>query len=233
MTLPRRLVLIVLLVALATPAFARETWRARGDIELNPILRDKIGEIAARYYAKTKRVLEITSGYRSPSRQAGAMYTKLAAGGSLAIYKNQSLVQPLYKAYREGRKKRWKKDRIVAAMAAVLASQVERGIYLSRHMKGRAFDVRSVGMSGRQRAALRAAIAEVGGLRLLYESKPPHFHIEILETAPTPDEGGERDDIDAEDEAPAPPEATPQPLPDDPPRPAPDAPAPLTPDAPR
>ena len=189
--------LLVLLVAFAPQVEAKarrspRTWIARDGIELNDLIRDRVSAVAAIYYAKTKRTLEVTSGYRSPSRQADAMYGKLVAGGSLAIYKNQALVAPLMKAYREGRKKRWKRDRIVAAMAAVLADQVERGHYLSRHMRGRAFDLRSSGMSGRQREALRAAIAEVGGMRVIYESKPPHFHVEILPDK-KPDAGSAED----------------------------------------
>lgn len=188
----RGFVLLVALAALAAIAPSstaearsrrpvRPTWQAVEGIELNEILRDKIAAVAAIYHAKTKRTLEITSGYRSPRRQATALYNKLAVGGSLAIYKNQSLVEPLRKAYRDGRKKRWQKERIIAAMADVLEAQVARGIYLSRHMRGRAFDIRSSGLSTRQRAALRAAVAEVGGMRLIYESKPPHFHVEILD----------------------------------------------------
>lgn len=196
----RTLVLALALIGLtsATPAATAEArsrrptrpaWRALDGVELNDVLRARISEVAAIYHAKTRRTLEITSGYRSPHRQATALYNKLAVGGSLAIYKNQSLVEPLRKAYRDGRKKRWKKERIIAAMADVLEDQVGRGIYLSRHMRGRAFDIRSSGLSARQRSALRAAIAEVGGMRLIYESKPPHFHIEILDagTDDTPD----------------------------------------------
>lgn len=208
---PRRPAFIALLVmlslasvttgsALAKPR-ARPPWIARDGIEMNDVLRERIGEVAAIYFKKTKRTLEITSGYRSPSRQAAAMYGKLAVGGSLAIYKNQTLVDPLRKAYREGRKKRWKKERIIAAMADILESQVARGIYLSRHMRGRAFDVRSNGMSARQRSAFREAVAEVGDMRVIYESKPPHFHVEILDKSKPDDNEGAHD---VEDEADAP-----------------------------
>ncbi len=188
--------LLVLLVAFAPQVEAKarrspRTWIARDGIELNDLIRDRVSAVAAIYHAKTKRTLEVTSGYRSPSRQAAAMYGKLVAGGSLAIYKNQALVAPLMKAYREGRKKRWQRERIIAAMASVLADQVERGHYLSRHMRGRAFDLRSSGMTGRQREALRAAIAEVGGMRVIYESKPPHFHVEIL-----PDKKPDAEDLE-------------------------------------
>lgn len=193
-----RALVVLLALLLVSPAEARPrrsdrpAWKAVDGIELNDLLRERISAVAAIYFAKTNRTLEITSGYRSPSRQAAALYNKLAVGGSLAIYKNQSLVEPLRKAYRQGRKKRWRKERIIAAMAEVLAEQVERGIYLSRHMRGRAFDLRSSGLTTRQRSALRAAIAEVGGMRLIYESKPPHFHVEILDAEP--DEGPDTPD---------------------------------------
>lgn len=168
--------------AFGSPSHARApiTWKAASGIEITPELRRHIARVAEIYYAKTRRPLEITSGYRSPRRQADALYTKLAVGGSLAIYNNQALTQPLNKAFREGRKKRWKRDRIVAAMAAVLEAQVAEGHYLSRHMRGLAFDVRSTGMSGRQRQAFLAAVREAGDMRVIHESRPPHYHVEIL-----------------------------------------------------
>lgn len=148
-------------------------------IELNPLLREAISDVAAIYFKKTKRKLEITSGIRSPSRQADAMYVKLASGGSLAIYGRQALTQPIMAAYREGRKKRWTRERTVAAMANVIKRQMDEGHFLSRHLQGRAFDVRVKGMTGRQRSAFIQAVKQAGGLRLLQETKPPHFHIEL------------------------------------------------------
>lgn len=157
----------------------RVTWQAKDGVELNELLRERIGAVAEIYYAKTKRRLVITSGYRSPARQAAAMYAKLRAGSSLGIYRRPDLIRPLKKAYRNGRRGRWKKAAIIAAMTEILEQQVARGVYLSRHMQGRAFDVRSRGLSSRQRAALGQAIREVGGMRLTRERRPPHYHIEI------------------------------------------------------
>ncbi|HRE87657.1 MAG TPA: hypothetical protein PK095_00840 [Myxococcota bacterium] len=178
----RLLLALLLITSLAGPATARPrpTWRQAPGIEIKAELRPHIEAVARIYFEKTRRPLEITSGYRSPRRQAEAMYVKLAVGGSLALYKRQDLTRPLLDAYRQGRKKRWKKDRIVAAMAEVLQSQVERGQYLSRHMRGLAFDVRSTGMSAKQRQALLAAVREVGQMRIIRERRPPHYHIEVI-----------------------------------------------------
>jgi hypothetical protein len=180
--LPRLLLALALIASVAVPAAARPkpTWKQAPGIEITPELRPHIEAVARIYFEKTRRPLEITSGYRSPRRQAEAMYVKLAVGGSLALYKRQDLTRPLLDAYRQGRKKRWKKDRIVAAMAEVLQSQVERGQYLSRHMRGLAFDVRSTGMSAKQRQALLAAVREVGQMRIIHERRPPHYHIEVI-----------------------------------------------------
>ncbi len=210
----------------------RVTWRAVPGIDITPELRRHIDVVAELYFAKTKRPLEITSGYRSPRRQADAMYTKLAVGGSLALYKNQALTVPLAKAYREGRKKRWKRDRIVAAMADVLEAQVARGQYLSRHMRGLAFDIRSTGMTARQRQHLIAAIREVGQMRVILERRPPHFHVEIMKpkaaSPGTPDSPPDRPDAprspdSSDDNTPRPPEPRPEDepseIPDDAPTP--------------
>ena len=208
----------------------RVTWRAVPGIDITPELRRHIDAVADLYFAKAKRILEVTSGYRSPRRQADAMYTKLAVGGSLGLYKNQALTVPLTKAYREGRKKRWKRERIVNAMAEVLEAQVARGQYLSRHMRGLAFDIRSTGMTARQRQHLIAAIREVGQMRVILERKPPHFHVEIMRpkapaTPVSPDSADQRDEPGAprspdgaDDNTPRPPE----PQPDDEPSEIPD-----------
>ncbi|MCC6622353.1 MAG: hypothetical protein IT385_13910 [Deltaproteobacteria bacterium] len=164
----------------------RPAWRAHDEVLLSPELRETIGKIAAIYHAKTKRTLEITSGVRTPERQAAAMYDKLRAGGSLALYKRQSLVAPISKAYREGRRKKQPRAVVVAAMAEVIRGQVERGEFISRHLKGRAFDARSAGLSGKQRGAFLAACREVGGVRVIVESRPPHFHVELLPPKPPP-----------------------------------------------
>lgn len=107
------------------------------------------------------------------------MYGKLMAGGSLSIYRRAGLIEPVRKAFQEGRRKRWKKDRIIAAMAERIADQVEAGKYLSRHLSGRAFDVRSTGMRKKTRATFKRIAREVGGFRVLEEGRPPHFHIEL------------------------------------------------------
>jgi uncharacterized protein YcbK (DUF882 family) len=200
--------LLVFLLAL-TLGFSKEAqarprphWVATPGIELSPFLTEAIDRVAEHYYAKTRRRFTVTSGVRPPARQARAMYAKIAAGGSLSIYRNQSLIEPLRRAYRDGRKKRQSRERIIAAMTEILSDQVARGHYISRHMRGRAFDVGTAGLTKKQRQAFLAAVREAGGMRVIVETKPPHFHIEVLARPTEPaeeDKDGERTDIEVED----------------------------------
>ncbi|MFO0746069.1 MAG: hypothetical protein U1F43_10395 [Myxococcota bacterium] len=183
------LFIALLRVVPSKPPTERPALKLGDDVVLSDDLREVVRAIAQRYHEKTKRTLEITSGVRSPERQAGAMYTKLVVGGSLAIYKRQALTTPILKAYRDGRKKKHKKEEIVKAMAAVIADQVAHGDFISRHLKGRAFDARLHGLTGKQRQAFLAAAKEVGGVRVLIERHPPHFHVELL-PKPEPAPGG-------------------------------------------
>lgn len=165
-----------LLVPAAPPARA---WTASPEVVLNDTIRGKLDAVAARVFKASRHRLHVTSGVRTPRSQARAMYNKLRAGGSLGIYMRQDLVKPIHAAWREGRRKKWKADRTVEAMAAVLARQVAAGHYLSRHLSGRGFDLRSVGMPRKARSALYRAVREVGGLSIIEERRPPHFHLEI------------------------------------------------------
>jgi len=172
--------MVALLLALTGKPAHHPALKLHDDVVLSAELRQVVTAIADRYHDKTRRTLEITSGVRTAERQAGAMYIKLRQGGSLSIYKQKALVTPIKEAYRAARKRKLKKEAVIAAMAAVIEAQVARGEFLSRHLKGRAFDARIIGMSGKQRAAFLQAAHEVGGVRVLIESHPPHFHVEVL-----------------------------------------------------
>ncbi len=186
------LALLAALTLLATPAAPPgRTWTASDEVVLNDLIRDRLDALGSHVYRATRQRIHVTSGVRSPRRQALAMYMKLQAGGSLGIYARQDLVRPILDAWRTGKRKRWGKDRTVAAMAEVIAAQVQRGQFISRHLSGRAFDLRSTGIGRKVRTALRAALREVGNISMIEEKRPPHFHLEIRlpPTAEDPDDG--------------------------------------------
>ena len=233
-TLRRLAVALLVLASAATAHAAPPRYTLKPGVRLTPHVEAKVAAIAERYHAATKRTLLITSGTRSPHEQAAAMYGKLKAGDRLYLYRMQSSVAPLRAAYDRGRRKRAKPDVVIREMAALLAAQVERGVFISRHLRGNAFDVRSHDLKPRQRRAFLAAVAAVGGVTVLEERRPPHFHCEVrapkASDAPDPPEADEDapDAGDGEGEA-----SSDAPPPPDAPASPPEAPAHPPKDAPR
>lgn len=153
-------------------------------VRVSDDVRAKLVIIAERFYEKTRHVLYVTSGTRSPEAQATAMYKKLRLGDRLRAYRNRAAVDPLVAIYDKGRKKRRPQSEIVGEMARVIASQCERGVYLSRHLKAHAFDLRSYDLTASQRKTLAAIVREVGGVHFLQEKRPPHIHCELKGSGP-------------------------------------------------
>ncbi len=142
-------------------------------------LEARLEAVARALFRATGRRLLVTSGTRSAERQAAAMYVKARLGSNLRRVYRSDLAAPIVRAYRRGRKNKATKAEIVAEMAAVIEAQMARGLYISRHLRAGAIDVRSRGLSRNERQALRAAIRADGGIRLLEEGRPPHFHLEF------------------------------------------------------
>jgi hypothetical protein len=66
-----------------------------------------------------------------------------------------------------------------AAIAATLQAQVDRGLYVSRHMRGDALDLRTRGLSTAEVGRLEDAVRGLGANTLL-EQTPPHLHVEDI-----------------------------------------------------
>ena len=72
----------------------------------------------------------------------------------------------------------------VEAMAAAIREQVNKGEYVSKHLSGYAFDVRSRIMSDCEKKSFEAVIKEVLGSAdsshlLTNEPGEPHFHVQF------------------------------------------------------
>jgi hypothetical protein len=66
-------------------------------------------------------------------------------------------------------------------MAQVISRQVRRGCLISRHLSAAAADVRSRGMSRRDRAIFVQIVSRQRGVALLEEGTPPHYHLQLSE----------------------------------------------------
>jgi hypothetical protein len=139
----------------------------------------KVANIANAYHQKTGKKLVVTSGTRTARDQARAMLKKLTLGGDvLELYKNRAAAKEVRMAFDQGRKAGESNAGILADMARVIAHQLRAKVLVSPHLKGAGADIRSRDMSAAEKNVLREVVKEVGGLTMIEEDKPPHFHIQ-------------------------------------------------------
>lgn len=142
--------------------------------------KSDLKRLACATYAQTQRGIHVTSGTRSARDQAVALDKKIRAGDKrLRVYRNRKAANELVRAWKKATKAGKGRKGSRDALHRALKAQIERGVYISSHLKAGAVDVRSVGMGKSQKRALRTAAKAVPGARLIYEKKPPHFHIEL------------------------------------------------------
>ena len=169
--------------------------RLKGDVAYNNHLTGKpvptpilpaVKKLAQAYFQQTGKALDITSGYRSPSAQASAMYTKLnAKNGATNVqrtYRNQSLLRPIIQAFQSNTTQASR----IAAMTSVIQNQVNSGQYISYHLINKAVDISVHGMTAKDKGYLSGDAATVGGQIVPEKGGPPHIHIQFPQVLPTP-----------------------------------------------
>jgi pyruvate/2-oxoglutarate dehydrogenase complex dihydrolipoamide acyltransferase (E2) component len=150
------------------------------DLRLDDTSRERLERIAQRYFEATRSRLVVTGGTRTPERQAELMLEKLAHGEDIvALYENKAAVTEIRAVYRESAGVRQPKKQLIHALRDVITAQMDKGIYVSRHLKAGAADVRSRGLKAPQEAAFRRAVADEPGVILIDErsSAEPHLHL--------------------------------------------------------
>jgi hypothetical protein len=111
----------------------------------------------------------VTSGTRTPERQAAALKTKRDMGDNLyKLYRADYIVKELMAV-----------PNTVSAMAPIIRKWAQKGVFMSRHMRGDAVDLRSRNLTKSQIDTVMAAAKRLGA-KAIYESKPPHIHIEAI-----------------------------------------------------
>lgn len=108
---------------------------ARKGVVISEKLAQIVGVIASEYKRLTGDPIIISSGTRSPQRQAVAMLgriDKLGEKGVQKLYKNKTAVKQILDAYRQHRNNR---PMAIKAMAKVIEEQVAQKVYISRHLK--------------------------------------------------------------------------------------------------
>lgn len=113
--------------------------------------------------------LYVTSGTRTPERQAAALKTKRDMGDNLyKLYRADYIVKELMAV-----------PNTVADMAPIIRKWAQKGVYMSRHMRGDAVDLRSRNLTKSQIDTVMEAARNLGA-KAIYETKPPHIHVESI-----------------------------------------------------
>lgn len=145
---------------------------------LPPAVEKKVNEIADAFFNLTKKKIVITDGTRTAAQQAVQVFNKILAN-ELTIYLNQKAATQIKAAFDLAKSQGKSKAETLGAMTEVIESQIKQGVFISRHLTGRAFDVRNKDMSAKQQAAFKQVAQTVGGVTVLPEGKPPHFHVQL------------------------------------------------------
>ncbi len=112
--------------------------------------------------------LYVTSGQRTAREQASALKTKRDLGDDLhALYAADDIIAELLAGPND-----------VARMEAIIARYAAAGRLLSKHQRAGAVDLRSKILT-RAQIDLVLAAAKRLGVKALYETKPPHIHVDI------------------------------------------------------
>lgn len=155
-----------------------EHYTLKPGVVLSIIIKAKVKKIADKYYALTKKDIVVTSGTRSSQSQASAMYGKLSGGDQLTVYSNQTAAKEIKKAYTDAVAAKKSKADTIAAMKTVIDAQIAKMIYISKHLKTGAVDVRSKNMTAAEKTHFKSAATGIA-TKIILETTPPHFHLSL------------------------------------------------------
>lgn len=150
------------------------------DVALSQKVEDKLNEIAATYQKRTGKAFVVTSGTRAPGSQAELIFDKLQRGEDLSkLYRDKAAVAELKRVFDGAKSQKRGKEATIALITAAIRAQMKRGIFISAHLRAGAADVRSSSMDADERRAFVDATRDAGGVSVIFESTPPHFHLQM------------------------------------------------------
>lgn len=163
--------------ATGSPSYSTATngrfYNVNPGILMTDSLKPKLENLAQKYFDITGQKLQVTSGYRPPSRQAAAMFDKLNKPGGVAdvrgLYANKGAVNEIIRAFQANPGNR---QAAISAMTKVIENQVSNGTYISRHLRSGAIDV----STSTNLRALQSAVEQTGG-RIISEGD--HYHVDV------------------------------------------------------
>lgn len=168
-------------VPLDPPRNLPRSYRLSGPhVEIPVEIEPKVEAIAADFALRTGKTLTIVSGRRTSKSQAAAMYDKLKSGATGSDYRNRAAFRDLRNAYDAGLAAKKTRQQVIDDMSSVIDQQARKGVFISRHLTGRAVDIRTrgQGFTRQQYSILRAGIERQSGA-IHPEGRPPHVHVQF------------------------------------------------------
>lgn len=153
-----------------------ENYTLESGVNLSLDIKGKVKKIADAYHLATNKKIVVTSGTRTAQSQAEAMYSKLAGGDNLAVYSNQSAARKIKEIFEKGIAAKKKKDVLIKEIKAEIDNQIKKGVYISKHLKKGAIDIRSRDMNMSEREQLKKAAKGIA-VTVILETTHPHFHL--------------------------------------------------------
>ncbi len=155
-----------------------ENYTVVPGVLLSNTVKHCVKRVADRYYASTKKKIVVTSGTHGARGQAAALYNKLAAGDSLAMYKNQLAIKGVKSAYDNCIREKKSKTETVNYMEKVIKLQVNNSIFISEYLRDGVVDIRCRNMTYTEKEKFKQA-AQGNAKSLILKATPPHFHLQF------------------------------------------------------
>jgi uncharacterized protein YcbK (DUF882 family) len=156
-------------------------YRLNKGVKMPIKVETTVARIAKKAAERLGKPIVVTSATRSPKSQAAAMRNKIALGDNvMKLYADKKSAWQVLSAYKEAKRAGASKEQVTERMAEVIEDQVDRGVYLSNHLREGAIDIRTKDLSHWERKELVAAVQDVPGVRrTILETIPPHLHLEL------------------------------------------------------
>lgn len=150
------------------------------EVSLPTRVEDKIKALADRYKRRTGKSLVVTSGTRDAASQAEVIFDKLEHGDDIVkLYKNKTASLELVHVYQLAKGQKRDRSSTVAQLTETIRTQMKKGVFISAHLRAGAADVRSTDMTTTDKRHFVDAVQEVGGLSVMLEATPAHFHMQL------------------------------------------------------
>ena len=132
-------------------------------------------KIAADYHKATGKTLTLTDGDRTALEQAYLMIPQIVKG-KISMYSVKDAAAEVKRIYDAGKAAGKPKDQIVKEIGVAIQNQVNKNVFISRHLRNKGVDVRFSDMKSAERLTFKKIVIKNGGDPLIEDD---HFHLQF------------------------------------------------------